>query len=227
MANCGQTVVTHLKGQGVSEQTQERSVALDHPVKRRSAAERLAGFSDRISRSLPSTMRTDDQSEPVLEPGYTEDEQDTAWYEVVPRFPMARSGYECVAVDEHIEMLERELEELESEVEQMRVRTPAHDQVEDEIKKIGEQTSTILLAAHDRAKETTRVAQEQADKCLADAAANAIRVTEEANHKKSEIEAEMRRLSTERSRLLADMEALAGTLSTVAREASARFTTEA
>ena len=63
-------------------------------------------------------------------------------------------------------------------------------------------------------------AQEQADKCLADAAANAIRVTEEANQKKAEIEAEMRRLTTERSRLLADMEALAGTLSTVAREAT-------
>jgi hypothetical protein len=33
----------------------------------------------------------------------------------------------------------------------------------------------------------------------------------------------MRRLTTERSRLLADMEALAGTLSTVAREATGRF----
>lgn len=227
MANCAQTVVTDLKGQGVSEQTQERGVALDHPVKRRSAAERFAGFSDRIARSLPSTMRTDEHGEPLVEPDYTEDDQATAWYEVVPRFPLARSGYECVAVDEHIEMLERELEELESEVEQLRTRTPAHDQVEDEIKKIGEQTSTILLAAHDRAKETTRVAQEQADKCLADAAANAIRVTEEANQKKAEIEAEMRRLSTERSRLLADMEALAGTLSTVAREAAARFPAEA
>ncbi len=227
MANCGQTVVTHLKGQGVSEQTQERGVALDHPVKRRSAAERFAGLQDRIARSLPSTVRTDEHDDvPVAEPDYVEDEQATAWYEVVPRFPMARSGYECVAVDEHIEMLERELEELESELERLRTRAPAHDEVEDEIKKIGEQTSTILLAAHDRAKETTRVAQEQADKCLADAAANAIRITEEANHKKADVEAEMRRLTTERSRLLADMEALAGTLSTVAREASARFPAE-
>jgi hypothetical protein len=207
----------------VSEQTQERGVALDHPVKRRTA---FAGLGDRIARSLPSPIRAEGQGEPVVEPEYAGDEQDTSWYEVVPRFPMARSGYECVAVDEHIEMLERELEELETEVERLRVRAPAHDEVEDEIRKIGEQTSAILLAAHDRAKETTRQAQEQADKCLADAAANAIRVTEEANQKKAEIEAEMRRLSTERSRLLADMEALAGTLSTVAREASARFTSE-
>ncbi len=207
----------------MSEQSQERGVALDHPVKRRSAAERFAGLSDRIARSLPSTIRAEGTDEPVIEPDYPEDEQATSWYEVVPRFPLARSGYECLAVDEHIEMLERELEELETEVEGLRTRTPAHNEVEDEIKRIGEQTSSILLAAHDRAKETTREAQEQADKCLADAAANAIRITEEANQKKAEIEAEMRRLTTERSRLLADMEALAGTLSTVAREASGRF----
>jgi DNA repair exonuclease SbcCD ATPase subunit len=206
----------------VSEQTQERGVALDQPVKRRSAAERFAGFHDRIARSLPTPVRTDTE-EPVGEFDYSDDEQATSWYEVVPRFPLARSGYECAAVDEHIELLERELEELESELEQLRTRTPAHNEVEDEIRRIGEQTSTILLAAHDRAKETTQQAQEQADKCLADAAANAIRVTEEANHKKAEIEVEMRRLTTERSRLLADMEALAGTLSTVAREATGRF----
>ena len=210
----------------MSEQSQERGVALDHPVKRRFTAERFAGLSDRIARSLPSPARADEHGDPVVEPDYPEDDQATAWYEVVPRFPLARSGYECVAVDEHIEMLERELEELETEVESLRTRTPAHNEVEDEIRKIGEQTSTILLAAHDRAKETTRVAQEQADKCLADAAANAIRVTEEANQKKGEIEVEMRRLTTERSRLLADMEALAGTLSTVAREAAGRFTAE-
>lgn len=207
----------------MSEQSQERGVALDQPVKRRFTSERFAGLSDRIARSLPSPARADEQGDLVMEPDYSEADQDTAWYEVVPRFPLARSGYECVAVDEHIELLERELEELETEVESLRTRTPAHSEVEDEIRKIGEQTSTILLAAHDRAKETTRVAQEQADKCLADAAANAIRVTEEANQKKGEIEVEMRRLTTERSRLLADMEALAGTLSTVAREAAGRF----
>jgi hypothetical protein len=206
----------------VSEQTQERGVALDHPVKRRSATGRFAGFSDRIARSLPSTARTE-SDEPVGEPEYPADDQATSWYEVVPRFPLSRSGYECAAVDEHIEMLERELEEMESELEQLRSRTPAHNEVEDEIRRIGEQTSTILLAAHDRAKQTTRQAQEQADRCLADAAANAIRLTEEANQKKAEMEVEMRRLSTERSRLLSDMEALAGTLSTVAREATGRF----
>jgi hypothetical protein len=37
------------------------------------------------------------------------------------------------------------------------------------------------------------------------------------------METEMRRLSGERGRLLADMETLAGTLSTIAREAKQRF----
>jgi hypothetical protein len=114
----------------VSEQSQEHGVALDHPVKRRTAAERFAGFSDRIARSLPSQVRTD-IDEPMVEPDYPEDEQATSWYEVVPRFPLARSGYECAAVDEHIEMLERELEEMESELEQLRARTPAHNEVEE------------------------------------------------------------------------------------------------
>ena len=211
----------------MNEESQERTVALDRPVKRRSAAERFAGLGDRLARSLPSPVRAETEMEAIAEPEYPEDEQATSWYEVVPRFPLARSGYECAAVDEHIEMLERELEDLETEVEQLRTHTPAHNEVEAEIKRIGEQTSTILLAAHDKAKETTRQAQEQADKCMADAAANAIRITEEANRKKADVEVELRQLSAERSRLLADMEALAGTLSTVAAEAAARFTTPA
>ena len=54
--NCRHTAFSHPKGQGVSEQSQERGVALDHPVKRRFSAERFAGLSDRIARSLPSPV---------------------------------------------------------------------------------------------------------------------------------------------------------------------------
>ena len=61
----------------MSEQTQERDVALDHPVKRRSAAERFAGFSDRIARSLPSRCVPTIRASRSVEPEYADDEQAT------------------------------------------------------------------------------------------------------------------------------------------------------
>ncbi len=204
----------------------EPGVTLDHPVKRRSAAERFAHFSDRIARSLPGTVRgVDDDHEPTMvsEPEYPDDDQVTSWYEVVPRFPIARSGYDCGAVDDHIAMLEQELAELDGELADLRARVPAQDEVAAEIQRLGEQTSAILLAAHDKARDTTRQAQEQADRCIADAAANAVNITAEANRQRDQIEDDVRRLFGERTRLLSDMETLAGTLATVAREASNRF----
>lgn len=206
----------------------DRPEAMDDQPRRRSAAERFANLGDRIARSLPSGARGHEDDEPtrvLLDRGeYETDEQLESWYDVVPRFPIARSGYDCAAVDEHIALLEQELGELDHELADLRARTPAQDEVAVEIQRIGEQTSAILLAAHDRAKETTREAQEQADRCIADAAANAVNITAEANRKRDQIEEDVRRLFGERARLLADMETLAGTLATVAREAKGRFT---
>jgi len=205
----------------------EPSVTLEETVRRRGAAERFANLGDRLARTLPAMRNGHVVSghvpPPLDEPEYAEDDGLTAWYEAVPRFPVARNGYDTAAVDEHVAMLERELAELDQELAELRTRPPAQDEVVAEIEKIGEQTSSILLAAHDRARETTRQAQEQADRCIADAAAQAITITDEANRKRDELEAEMRRLSGDRGRLLADMETLAGTLSTIAREARQRF----
>ena len=211
----------------------EPETALEPAGKRRSAAERFAHLGDRLATAVRAggggPVRAARLPEPVDEaeyPEYAVGDEPTEWYDVVPRFPIARSGYDCVVVDEHIEMLERELSELDHELAELRSRGPAHDEVAAEIERIGAETSSILLAAHDRAKETTRQAQEQADRCLADAAAQALVITEEANRRKAEVEVETRRIEAERSRLLADMEALAGTLSTVAREAAGRFPTQ-
>ena len=207
-------------------------------AKRRSAAERFANLGDRLATAVRAgaggtglrhgtgagPFRAARLPELEEETGYAVDEEElTEWYDVVPRFPIARSGYDCAAVDEHIAMLERELSELDRELAELRSRAPAHDEVAAELERIGEETSSILLAAHDRARETTRQAQEQADRCIADAAAQALAITEDANRKKGQVEAETRRIEAERARLLADMEALAGTLSTVAREAASRF----
>lgn len=197
--------------------------------KRRTAAERFANLSDRLARTLPAPARAEPVpvAAPAAEPDYEdypdENGEDTSWYEVVPRFPLARSGYDCAAVDEHVAMLERDLSELEEELEELRTRTPAHDEVAAEIRRLGEETSSILLAAHDRARETTRQAQEQADRCLSDAAAQALAMTEQAARQRTEIEQDTRRLAERRAQLLSDMETLAGTITGVAREASGRF----
>lgn len=201
----------------------EPSTTLEHPVKRRRTAERIA---ERLARTVRAGQQPVGQlaPPPIDEPEYSEDDELASWYEAVPRFPVVRSGYDTAAVDEHVVMLERELSELDHELAELRARRAPQDEVAAEIEKIGEQTSSILLAAHDQARETARSAQEQADRCIADAAAQAISITEEAGRKKAELEAETRRLAGERARLLADMEALAGTLTTVAREAAGRFT---
>ncbi|HLJ03714.1 MAG TPA: DivIVA domain-containing protein [Solirubrobacteraceae bacterium] len=199
----------------------EPSATLDQPRGRRTAAERFAHLSDRLSRSLPHAGRITEPAEP--DDDYPLQDEQTEWFHEPPRFPIVRSGYDCEAVEEHIEMLERELSELDHELAELRARPPAQDEVAAEIQRVGEQTSAILLAAHDRARETAREAQEQADRCLADAASSALSITEEANRKKGEAEQETRRLMSERERLLKDLEALAGTLASIAREAGERF----
>jgi hypothetical protein len=197
----------------------EPGVALEQPRVRRTAAERFAS----LARSLPQAVRATPVGAAVDDEEYAFEDERTEWFQEPPRFAIVRSGYECAAVDEHIEMLERELSELDHELAELRARPAAQDEVAAEIQRVGEQTSAILLAAHDRARETSREAQEQADRCLADAAASALSITEEANRKKAEAEQETRKLISERERLLKDLEALAGTLASIAREAGERF----
>ena len=67
------------------------------------------------------------------------------------------------------------LAELERELDELREPGEAPPtSITEEIERIGEQTASILVVAHDQAHETTRLAQEQAERCIADAAANAV-----------------------------------------------------
>jgi hypothetical protein len=136
---------------------------------------------------------------------------------------MARQGYDCVAVDEHVADLERELIELDQELVALRARASSDRHVEAEIQRIGEQTSSILLAAHDKAQETTKAAQAEADRCMADAAANALAITEDANRQLRELEGEMTALKVTRKRLLEDVRGIAGSLTSIADDAGDHF----
>ena len=206
-----------------------RSVALERTTKRRSPSSRFAGLGDRLARTFAVTERPQQDWEP--DPDETadyqvHDERDEAWDHVLPRFPITRHGYECAAVDSHVAELEQELSELDRELTELRASKGSENAVEAEIHRIGEQTSTILLAAHDKAQETTRKAQEQADRVLSDAAANAISITRDANRKLHEMEAEKLSVWRERARLLEDVGNLSRTLARLAGEAGERFPSE-
>jgi hypothetical protein len=181
-----------------------RQLKFERPARRRSPRSHFADIGDRVARAVPR--------QEFLPPAPEDDD-------VLPRFPIARQGYDCVAVDDHIAELERELADLDDELVQLRSRTPVENEVAAEIHRIGEQTSSILLAAHDKAQETTRRAQDEAERCVADAAANALAITEGANRQLREIEREMGDLSRQRKLLVQDIRNIAGALSSLAEEA--------
>jgi cell division septum initiation protein DivIVA len=132
------------------------------------------------------------------------------------RFPLAPFGYSRAAVDEHVTRLERELE-------QRRAKQAPMASITEELERIGEQTSSILVVAHDKAQETTRLAQEQAERCVADAAANAVQITAEAKAKLRELDAETDAVWRERERLLEDVRVVSAALANLANQASERF----
>lgn len=139
--------------------------------------------------------------------------------QVLPRFPIARQGYDCSTVDEYVADLERELGELDGELAALRTAVPSSREAAAEIERLGKQTSGILLAAHDGAQEITRVAQEQADRCLADAAANALAITSEANQQVADLQREVGSLCDERDRILTEVRKSATALKRLAGDA--------
>jgi cell division septum initiation protein DivIVA len=132
------------------------------------------------------------------------------------RFPVAQRGYSRAAVDEHLLGLERQLAEL-------RAQRPPAISITEELERIGEQTASILVVAHDQAHETTRQAQEQAERCVADAAANAVAITSQAKQRLRELDAETDSVWRERERLLEDVRVVSAALAALADQASERF----
>ncbi len=144
---------------------------------------------------------------------------DGHWEQEPTRFPTVRHGYDCEAVDQHVDALERELAGL-------RDRVPSADAISAEIARIGEQTAAILQVAHESAHETRRDAQAEADRCLADAAANALAITDEAQQRLRQLDSETDQVWRERGRLIEDVRAVATALFSVADDAAGRFPPE-
>jgi cell division septum initiation protein DivIVA len=131
-------------------------------------------------------------------------------------FPTAALGYNRDAVDEHIADLEQEIAELRE-----RIDPPVS--ITEEIERLGEQTASILVVAHDKAHETARRAQERAARAVREAAEDADRITAAAQRRLRELDEETDAVWRERERLLEDVREVSRTLATLADAAAERF----
>jgi hypothetical protein len=180
-------------------------------------------FAGRLARTFGGFDRT--QAElPDWDDGTTADYETAVqtqerWDEVPDRFPVTMHGYDRDAVDQHVDALERELAQL-------RDRDQSSEAVSAEIKRIGEQTAAILQVAHDQAHVTRRDAQTEADRCLQDAAANALKITDDAQQRLRQLDHETDQIWRDRGRLIDDVRAIATALFALADEATGRFPTD-
>jgi len=205
-------------------------VSYDEPTKRRSPGTFFADLGDRLSRGFSSFDRPlPDESE--WEAYEEEVDQPTAAVETVPpqepsrkRFPTALHGYDRDAVEDYIDGLEHEIGQMAAKLSAQRSPTSA---VEAELTRVGEETSAILRVAHEQAAEITRRARVEADRCVQDAAANAVAMTEDAKRKLRQLDSETDAVWAERVRLIEDVRNVATSLFSLAEDASDRFPDDA
>jgi DivIVA domain-containing protein len=192
----------------------ERSgMNFDEPTKRRSPGTWFADVGDRLARGFNNFDRPASDDDP---PGWEEYDDSDQATEVVDsvewdpgdspgkkRFPTTLHGYDRESVDAHLDAA-----------------------VEAEIERVGEETSAILRVAHEQASEITRRAQTQADRCVSDAAANAVAMTEDAKRKLRQLDSETDAVWAERGRLIDDVRTVATALFSLAEDAADRFPEE-
>ena len=201
-------------------------VTYDEPARRRSPGTFFADLGDRLSRGFNSFDRPQ-SDEQEWEPYEEELDQPTAAVETVPptepsrkRFATALHGYDRDAVDDYIDGLEHEIGQMAAKLSVQRSPTAAIDA---ELARVGEETSAILKVAHEQAAEITRRARVEADRCVADAAANAVAMTEDAKRKLRQLDSETDAVWAERVRLIEDVRNVATSLFSLAEDAADRF----
>ncbi len=153
--------------------------------------------------------------------------------ELPPRFPITRQGYDRAIVDERFAELEQEVSELEQELIELdrelvnvQASTPPKGDAAAEIARTGEQVSAVLIAAHESADETRRLAGAEADRHVADAETRVRSITEDANRELRRLREEMASLERERDRLLEAIRSIADRLAALAAKPSEDLPTE-
>lgn len=201
-----------------------RSLALERSSKQRSRRVSLGPVGQRLAHALLGVEDRGPRHGGRQLAGRLRDERGSVGEEVLPRFPLARRGYDCTAVDEHIAELEREIAAVGRELSELRARAgSAEDEMASEIKRVGEQTSTVLIAAHEQREAILRAARTEADRWVADAAAKASAATAEGEARLHELEAQSEAAVRERDRLLDDVETVSAALAALADSARERI----
>jgi len=200
-------------------------VTYDEPIKRRSPGTFFADLGDKLARGFNSFDRPQ-ADEPDWDQ-YEEMDQPTAAVDTLPpeepsrrRFPTSLHGYDRDAVEDYIDGLEHEIGQMAAKLSAQRSPTSA---VQAEIDRVGEETSAILRVAHEQAAEITRRARVEAERCVSDAAANAVSMTEDAKRKLRQLDSETDAVWAERMRLIEDVRNVATSLFSLAEDASDRF----
>jgi hypothetical protein len=200
-------------------------LVLDRRLKERHRRS-LGPIRDRLAGLFRSTAYSASRSTPpplthsALEAGVEDGDHE------VPRFPLARRGYDCVAVDGYVADLERELAAVDQELAELRGSTPAQEDVASELQRLGEQTSAVLMAAHEQREEILRRAHAEAEQSIASAKATASSVTAQFEERLRELKGQTDAAHAERERLLGDLRTISSALAAVADSAEEAGRTE-
>jgi DivIVA domain-containing protein len=138
---------------------------------------------------------------------------------VEAEFPTAMRGYDRHAVDDYVEQITRLVAELHA------TRSP-EAAVRRALERVGDQISGVLQRAHETAEKITAQSRAEAEDRLERARREGLTMIEAAERRVRELDADADRVWAERSRIVADAEALSGQLLAVARDAAARFPDE-
>jgi vacuolar-type H+-ATPase subunit H len=200
----------------------DHEATMDPQDERRPVGSRLAEFGDRLARAF-TRLEPEPEDEMLLERdtanGFFGPTRDSDGRYEDSTFPVDPLGYNRDAVDARIAELERDLAELRA------TRKPMS--ITEEIEHLGEQTASILIVAHDQATETTRRAEQEAERRIAEARVNARAITEDAKRNLRTLDDETDAVWRERARLLEDVRNVGNALLELAQSAAERFPAEA
>ncbi len=200
-------------------ETESSTITFESPeAEHRPTGSRLSNFGNRLARGLDRVRPEPTAWEPEEEFQYPEPADDGPSPERhAARFPIVRHGYDPDLVEEYLAELERDL---------TRTRATTATEVDHEIARIGEQTSSILRVAHEKAQEMNREARAEAETCIADAATEAAAIKREAEQRLAQLDSDTDAIWRERERLLEDARSVATALFTLIDEAAERFPAE-
>jgi hypothetical protein len=194
----------------------QRSAVYDEDTSERPHGAKLASVGQRFSDLFKVTKGPGGQYEQPEADELSNTEEWDPGADVLPRFPISRNGYHCSAVDAHVSDLEQELAELDQELVELRAHRVPKDEVSEQIKRVGEQTSAVLIAANEQRGEMLRQAREEADRRIGEATTKSTLITSEGETRLRELRAQHEAARIERDRMLEEVRNISVALASLA-----------